>query len=156
MDDSTDRQGESEVAPHARETIALSAALVDEIVGLLVEALPHEGCGVVGMTGHEVTRVYPIRNVSPSATSYTLNPTELVQALRTAHDEDAPIGGLFHSHPEGAPYPSSVDLATDVDRAWVHLIVALSGELSVIRAFRFGIDGVTRVDIVRPPNPPAH
>ena len=156
MHDSTYRQGESGVAHHGLETVALPAALADQIVGLLVEALPHEGCGVVGMTGHEVTRVYPIRNVSPSATSYTLDPRELVQALRTAHDEDAPIGGLFHSHPEGAPYPSSVDLATDVDRAWVHLIVALSGELSVIRAFRFGIDGVTRVDIVRPPKPPAH
>ena len=145
MHDPADRASPGGVVKPA---LGVSPTIYDRIVSELATVLPNEGCGVVGVVDGAVTSVYPVPNIANTPDRYTMDPGVLVGALRTAEKLGEPIGGIYHSHPDGAAFPSATDRTTDVEHDWVHIIVGFAPNVPVMRAFLF-VDGtVVPVEII--------
>lgn len=105
--------------------VRLPERLRREIVAHCVGRLPNEGCGLLGMAGGEVVRIYPTANADASPTSFTVPPTEHMDALVDAEADGLVLGGVFHSHPEGPATMSTIDIERALDTSWVYVVVGL-------------------------------
>ncbi len=71
---------------------------------------PNEACGILGGRGDAVDRVYLMKNAKPGPDYYEMDPEEQFQVMKDIRDAGLAMVGLFHSHPTGHAYPSSVDV----------------------------------------------
>jgi proteasome lid subunit RPN8/RPN11 len=106
-------------------------------------ALPFEACGLLAVDeGGGLRMAYCLTNVDRSATSYTVDPTEHLRALRHAERSGWSLGGVFHSHPGGAGYPSAADVAGALEPDWLYAVIGMSDpEAPEVRCFRIR-DGI--------------
>jgi proteasome lid subunit RPN8/RPN11 len=85
---------------------------------------PEEACGLLGGSGGQVQRVYPIENVRHSRDEYFMDPNQQVTAMLEIEAAGWEVCSIFHSHPAGPAHPST----TDIDRAYypdaVYIILA--------------------------------
>lgn len=58
--------------------------------------------------GDRVVEVLPMRNADESAVTFSIEPSELLQAYDLAESKKLQVIGIFHSHP-AKPAPSSTD-----------------------------------------------
>lgn len=105
--------------------VRLPERLRKEIVAHCVGQLPYEACGLLGMAGGEVVTIYPTANADASPTSFTVPPTEHMDALVDAEAKGLVLGGVFHSHPGGRATMSAVDIARALEPEWVYVVVGL-------------------------------
>jgi len=115
--------------PPAKLVVRLAPGLRDAIVAHCLEALPHEGCGL--MLGRRdgaaatVTEILPARNTRASPDRYEIEPEAVLAADRRARAAGVLLLGAWHSHPGGAPVPSATDRA-EAWPDWCYLIVGLA------------------------------
>ena len=98
-------------------------ALGRAVVEHCIQALPNEGCGLLALDGARIAKIYPTGNDRASPTGYTIPPQDHWEALSDAESHGYALGGVFHSHPTGAPTPSSTDITEALDPTWIYLIV---------------------------------
>jgi proteasome lid subunit RPN8/RPN11 len=72
--------------------------------------LPNESCGMLGGKDGMVEKVYPMQNAKPGPDYYEMEPEEQFRVMKDIRDSGLELIGLFHSHPTGQAYPSSVDV----------------------------------------------
>ncbi len=102
----------------------LKDALAREIVEHGQAEHPREACGVLLGIGDEVRRVVPIRNVADNPLhQYRLDDRELAQVIDGA--DGLVLVGFYHTHPNGDPIPSPVDVAQAAYPTTPFLIVGL-------------------------------
>ena len=89
----------------------------------------------------DVTQVYPCRNADASARTYTVEPRDLLRAMRDAEAHGDEIIGVWHSHTHTDAYPSQTDVRQAVDPAWIYVLVSLRHGEPALRAYRIR-DGV--------------
>ena len=95
---------------------------------------PIEACGLVAFDISGTPRfVYPCTNLAGSAVRYLVDPTEHFRAIQHAESCGWSIDGVFHSHPEGDPVPSAVDVAEAADPQWVYFLVGRKDEITAWR-----------------------
>jgi proteasome lid subunit RPN8/RPN11 len=117
---------------------------------------PNEVCGILGGRDGMVEKVYLMNNVRPGPTTYEMNPEEQFRVMQDMRDAGLTLVGIFHSHPGGHAYPSSVD----VERAYwpgtglpnypnaVYVIVSLLDRSTPItRGFTIEEGKVTEISI---------
>ena len=75
---------------------------------------PNEMCGILGGRDGTVEKVYCMTNARPGPVSYEMDPEEQFRVMKDIREEGLAMVGMFHSHPGGHAYPSSVD----VERAY--------------------------------------
>lgn len=75
---------------------------------------PHEACGILGGRDGRVEKVYCMTNARPGPTTYEMDPEEQFRVMKDMREAGLAMAGIFHSHPGGPAYPSSVD----VERAY--------------------------------------
>jgi proteasome lid subunit RPN8/RPN11 len=127
------------------------------IIGHCLAGLPDEACGILAGRGGRVERVYLMGNARPSPVSYEMDPAEQFRVLKEIREAGLGIAGIFHSHPAGPAYPSSVD----VEKAYwpdtlypnypgsVYVIVSLLDRAKpVIKAFSIAGGAVSEVPLV--------
>jgi proteasome lid subunit RPN8/RPN11 len=102
---------------------------------------PDECCGLIASVEGAIRFAYPLTNVNPSPTSFTVDPEEHFGAMSHAENQGWEISGVFHSHPSGQPTPSETDVAVALDPDWVHLITG-GGQISAFRIRRGEIEKV--------------
>ena len=117
--------------------LTLAPGILEEVFQHARTAFPNEACGL--LVGRDMAdRFIPVKNISPGAQEYEMDPAELIAALRGLRQSGDRLIAIFHSHPHGPAVPSK----TDVDRAYypeaAHLIVSLA-ELERPRAEAFRI-----------------
>ena len=117
--------------------VTLAPGILEEVFQQAKAAFPNEACGL--LVGRDIAdRFIPVKNISPSAQEYEMEPAELIAALRGLRESGERLIAIFHSHPRGPAAPSK----TDIDRAYypeaAHLIVSLA-ELERPRAEAFRI-----------------
>jgi proteasome lid subunit RPN8/RPN11 len=124
------------------------------IVAHCLDGLPDEACGMLGgpmVDGEpagEVSAVYPCRNADASARTYTVEPRDLLHAMRDAERRGHELVGVWHSHTHTDAYPSQTDVRQAVDPGWLYVLVSLRHGEPALRAYRIR-DGVIReVDVV--------
>ena len=128
--------------------LRLRAADHATIVGHCYDGLPDEACGLligpVHGTGEPVgpvSEVRPCRNADASARTYTVDPRDLLAAMRAAEARGEEIVGVWHSHTHTAAYPSPTDVRQAADPTWAYVIVSLADGVPVLHSYRIR-DGV--------------
>ncbi len=107
----------SEILARVAPALRLPAPLLDELKCMARAGYPHEVCGL--LTGGEdegstrVDRVTRAGNLSTDrlADRYTLDPDDFLAADVAARRDGLGIVGIWHTHPDHPPRPSSTDLA---------------------------------------------
>ena len=71
---------------------------------------PDEACGILGGRDGRVEKVYCMTNARPGPTTYEMDPEEQFRVMKDIRETGFAMVGMFHSHPGGHAYPSSVDV----------------------------------------------
>jgi proteasome lid subunit RPN8/RPN11 len=131
----------------ATPTMRLTESQHAIIVGSCYDGLPDEACGLLlgplggdGQPTGVVTEARACRNADASARTYTVEPRDLLAAMRAAEERGDEIIGVWHSHTHTDAYPSPTDVKQAVDPAWIYPIVSLRDQAPVLRAYRI-VDG---------------
>ena len=131
----------------ARPTLRLSESQHAAIIGSCYDGLPDEACGLLlgpldgtGAPSGVITEARPCKNADASARTYTVEPRDLLAAMRAAEARGDEIVGVWHSHTHTDAYPSPTDVAQAVDPAWLYVIVSLRDQEPVLRSYRI-LDG---------------
>jgi proteasome lid subunit RPN8/RPN11 len=139
----------------AAPTLRLSRAQYQTIVGHCYDGLPDEACGLlVGPMNTEnqptgvISEARPARNADASARTYTVDPKDLLAAMRAAEARGDEIVGVWHSHTHTDAYPSPTDVRQAVDPAWLYVIVSLRDQAPVLRTYRIRDDVIAEVATV--------
>lgn len=132
----------------ADPTLRITAEQYGVIVGHCFDGLPDEACGMLagpmteaGEATGEISAVTPCRNADASARTYTVEPRDLLRAMRDAEARGHEIVGVWHSHTHTDAYPSQTDVRQAVDPAWLYVLVSLRHGEPALRAYRIR-DGV--------------
>jgi proteasome lid subunit RPN8/RPN11 len=94
-----------------------------------------------------VTAVHPCRNADASARTYTVEPRDLLRAMRDAESRGEEIVGVWHSHTHTDAYPSPTDVRQAVDPAWIYVLVSLRHGEPALRAYRIREGVIAEVDV---------
>ncbi len=93
--------------------LEIDVAFLDALLVHLRASLPNEGCGLLAsVPGAEVDRVvhfFPGTNIDHSPVRYTMDPREVIAAMKRMRDEGWQLAAIVHSHPRTAPVPSRTD-----------------------------------------------
>jgi len=115
------------------ERLFLSKALADDIRRHAAASYPNECCGLlVGEGDRDITisEVVPVPNVAGTPRNrFDIDPQQQFELLRALRGTSRRIVGHFHSHPDGAPKPSSHDraMAYDFTAVWVIAAATAAG-----------------------------
>jgi proteasome lid subunit RPN8/RPN11 len=130
-------------AAFAQPTLRLTETQYVTIIGNCYDGLPNEACGLlVGPLGDDarptgvITEVRPCRNADASAVTYTVDPRDMLGAMRAAEARGDEVVGVWHSHTHTEGYPSPTDVRQAVDPAWLYVIVSLRDEAPMLRSYR--------------------
>jgi proteasome lid subunit RPN8/RPN11 len=121
--------------------LQLSRSAYLDLVAHLYEALPDEGCGLLGgrpgddERAAHATRFYRSPNVAASSRVYTIDPKVHLRADRDAEGAGLEILGVVHSHTHTEPYPSPTDVAQAPDPAWHYVIVSFRTGPPALRSY---------------------
>ena len=142
----------------AASTLRLTESQYATIIGSCYDGLPDEACGLLigplGIDGEPtgvITQARPCRNADASARTYTVDPRDMLAAMRAAEADGDEIVGVWHSHTHTDPYPSPTDVRQAVDPVWWYPIVSLRDGEPMLRAYRI-VDGTIvegRVELYR-------
>ena len=122
-------------------------------------AFPYEGVGLLAVDRHvrdatgaaPVTAVhfFPGTNIEASATRFTMDPEEVIGALRTLRERGWLLGGIVHSHLNGPATPSAVDLNEAHYPDALMIVVSFAASPVEMHAWRIeGDRDVREVEIV--------
>jgi proteasome lid subunit RPN8/RPN11 len=138
----------------AQPTLRLTESQYATIIGHCYDGLPDEACGLlIGPLGGNgeptgaVSEARPCRNVDASAVTYTVDPRDMLGAMRSAEARGDEIIGVWHSHTHTDAYPSPTDVRQSVDPAWMYVIVSLHDQAPVLRAYRIRGEGIAEVGV---------
>ena len=95
----------------------------------------------------EISAVTPCRNADASARTYTVEPRDLLRAMREAEAQGHDIVGVWHSHTHTDAYPSQTDVRQAVDPAWLYVLVSLRHGEPAVRAYRIRDGVIAEVDV---------
>ena len=94
------------------KTVTLTPLQIEELIKTAKDALPNECCAfLLGEHNDDgkVTTILRMRNIDESPVSFSIDPTELLNAYTLAETKGMEITAIFHSHPAKAS-PSSTDI----------------------------------------------
>jgi proteasome lid subunit RPN8/RPN11 len=116
----------------------IAQSLLDQIIAHARAETPNECCGLIGVRDGRADKVYPCKNVARVPQFSFKIGIDMQDAFEDMDERGAEFGGLYHSHPRTAAYPSPTDQnesqGTPPDVEW--LIVGLDTEPPGVRCFR--------------------
>ncbi|MFA5884936.1 MAG: M67 family metallopeptidase [Acidimicrobiia bacterium] len=124
------------------------------IVAHCLDGLPDEACGMLagpmeaGEPTGAISAASPCRNADASARTYTVEPRDLLRAMRDAEARGDEIVGVWHSHTHTDAYPSQTDVRQAVDPAWIYVLVSFRHGEPALRAYRIRDAVIAEVDVV--------
>lgn len=121
-----------------------------EMIAHCQREAPNEACGFVSGRDYQATVVYPMTNIDPSPVSFLMDPQEQMRIFNEMDERGEELVAIYHSHPEGRPFPSQKDIDMAAYPEPVYLIFSLQNGVEV-RAFRIEERKVTEVGILIEP-----
>lgn len=125
--------------------LRMSARVRNDILEHLRRALPNEGVGLLAVgeprdatRRMDVVQYFPGTNADASASRFTMEPSEVIAALREIDDRGWRLGAIVHSHPHGPASPSPTDLREARHPEALMLIVSLASAEPEIGAWWIG------------------
>lgn len=131
------------------DSLRISKSQLQEIVEFALACKPEEACGLLaGGSDGTVSRVYLMENSEHSSASYMLESSEQFKVFEEIEREGMELVAVFHSHPFSDAYPSSIDRELAFYPGSIYLIISLTVENPVSRAFRITDKKVHEVKII--------
>ncbi len=127
--------------------ITIPKHISDDMITCCRECYPNEACGILAGSGHEVSRLFKMRNVESSPVSYLMDSKEQFEVMKAVREGGLSIVALFHSHPASAAYPSAKDVALAFYEDSAYVIVSLSEREPVVKAFFITSGVVDEIEI---------
>jgi proteasome lid subunit RPN8/RPN11 len=97
----------------ARTPLQIDPGTLAAIVGHLRSWLPNEGCGllasVVDGERDRAVHFFPGTNVDFSPVRFTMDPVEVLVAMKQMREKNWQLAAIVHSHPRTSPIPSQTD-----------------------------------------------
>ncbi len=122
------------------EPFVLDRASFDLLVERAWSDFPYEVCGLLGVRDDGGIVHFAIDNAERSMTFYSMEPRQLLRAMREIEDEDWGLA-IYHSHTHTQAYPSATDIRLAAYPEATYLIVSLQDrDHPEIRAFDI-VDG---------------
>ena len=90
--------------------LAITRIHLQQVIDHCNAGYPDEMCGILGGRDGRVEKVYCMTNARPGPATYEMEPEEQFRVMRDIRDAGLFMVGMFHSHPGGHAYPSSVDV----------------------------------------------
>ncbi|MFL6371606.1 MAG: Mov34/MPN/PAD-1 family protein [Nitrososphaera sp.] len=126
--------------------ISLTIAQIEELRRIAEGALPNESCALLLAERNDgkVARILPMRNVEESPVSFTMDPSEVMEAYNIADSFGMQVIAIFHSHP-AKPSPSSIDIKFMEINPVIWLIYSTTE--NVLKAFLYNTDVVEEIGL---------
>ncbi len=96
--------------PQQKTMLVINHADMQRILEQCGREYPNEACGILCGQNGIVKTVFPMTNARPSPYSYEMDPEEQFRVMRAIRLAELELVGIYHSHPGGPAYPSSVDV----------------------------------------------
>ncbi|MHB9053262.1 MAG: M67 family metallopeptidase [Thermoleophilia bacterium] len=131
------------------ESLRLSPAQLETIIGHARSCRPEEACGVLaGDRDGRVLRVFLMENAEHSEVFYQMDSQEQFQVFDEMERESLDLVSIFHSHPHSPAFPSEHDRGLAFYPDAVYLIVSLMDDEPDCRAFRIEEGSIREIDIL--------
>lgn len=132
----------------------MTAAIREQILLHLLDAAPNEGVGLLAVDatltadGTAIARqFFPGTNLDASPTRYTMDPAEVLAAIREIEASGMRLGAIVHSHLTSPATPSATDLREAFYPDALMLIATFATRPAELRAWR--IDHEDDLQMVR-------
>lgn len=137
----------------ARERLVLPAGLRQRVIAHLLAAAPAEGVGLLATAPPRDGKIvamafYPGTNIDRSTTRYTMDPAEVLDALRDMANRDWTLGAIVHSHVRSPATPSATDLREARYPEALMVIATLAETPPALRAWRIALDGAAHATVI--------
>jgi proteasome lid subunit RPN8/RPN11 len=121
-----------------RGAVVLPRGLRQVLVAQARRERPRECCGLLVGRGHQVQFAVPVANIDANTARYRVDDAAHIALRRTLRAFVPPVEivGVYHSHPNGAAWPSERDVRDAHYPEWFHFIIGLGGRRPDVRAFR--------------------
>lgn len=117
------------------DRLRLDPATFDALVERARSDFPFEVCGLLGIDADGVIRHFPVDNAERSMTYYSMDPTQLLRAMREIEDDELELV-IYHSHTHTHAYPSATDVRLAAYPDATYAIVTLQDrDAPQVRAF---------------------
>jgi proteasome lid subunit RPN8/RPN11 len=137
-------------------TLIFQKTELQQVIDHCIAGLPNEACGILAGNDNRVEKIYCMTNAKPGPASYEMDAAEQFRVMKDIRASGRSMVGMFHSHPAGQAYPSSVD----VEKAYwpgsrlpnypdaVYVIVSLMNRAQpVVRGFSIAEGKVSEVSL---------
>ena len=105
--------------------ITVKQAIVDEMISHSREHNPNECCGILSGIDQQVTKLYRIKNLTPSPYRYVMDPKEQMEAERDSDNHNLSFIAFYHSHTHTPAYPSDTDVRMAQESGWLDFYYVL-------------------------------
>jgi len=121
--------------------LIIKKAHLDEMISHARKEFPNEACGILAGKEKKVSKVYKMTNTEKNPMRYFMDSKEHFKIIKAMRSEGLQMVGIYHSHPNVRPYPSShdVELAFYPDSSYV--IVSIINSIPEVRSFRI-VNGI--------------
>jgi proteasome lid subunit RPN8/RPN11 len=120
------------------ERYTLPRQLVEDILRHAQSSPESEVCGLIAARNGRPQRCIAVANISPRPqTLFQMDPKQQIDAFRDIRDAGEELFAIYHSHPNGPPKPSAIDLQQAAYPEALYLIVSSDQEgTAQIRGYR--------------------
>lgn len=109
--------------------------------------LPDEACGLLAGRSGTSLKVYPIENILHSPVKFLMEPKQQINALLEIEQSNWELLAIYHSHPNGPPFPSETDVNNYNYPDTPSLIWSRRGNDWMCGAFRIQDREIINIDI---------
>lgn len=96
--------------PKEKISLYIPKTFVDRIIAHAMQEYPLECCGILAGKKGRICKMYPMRNMEDSSSSYLMDPEEQYRVFKELEQENLELLAIYHSHPHSSPYPSQKDI----------------------------------------------
>lgn len=139
----------------------LQPGQADQLIAQAFADFPRETCGLIGGIRRgkidQASEIIPIQNTAPDPIhAYHMDERALAAALTGLEKRGLTLVGIYHSHPQGDPVPSSQDIREAAYPDTAYLIIGMKGDTPQLAAWTINYGAVERVELHTAANPPPH
>jgi proteasome lid subunit RPN8/RPN11 len=147
------REGAVDVAGNTTiRDVAVSAALIQEIIDAARAGVPNEACGLLvgdayAFDGGMPSRYVPMRNAADSPYRYMIDPQEQLKVWLELEDAGQIPWAIVHSHVASAAVPSATDVGLAFFPDSLYVICSLMDDAPTVRGWSIRDGAVVEVPL---------
>ena len=128
--------------------LTIPKSIYEAIIRHVLAEYPLEACGILAGKNGRLHNHYPIDNTLQSPVAYEMEPHQQIQTMIEIEAQGWELTAIYHSHPQGAAYPSETDVAQAYYPDTIQLIVSLQDvKKPQMRGYTIIDGGITAVSL---------